>query len=99
MTAYDMRISDWSSDVCSSDLAMGLSYTGARGILAGIKSASTPFFRTPKCEDKPALMQGFLMAWQEMALFGTAVVAALATFAAYGPYNQEIGRAASRESG
>ena len=33
--------------------------------------------------------QGFLMAWQEMALFGTALVAALATFAAYGPYNQE----------
>src|SRR3546814_15321780 len=23
-TAYEMRISDWSSDVCSSDLAMGL---------------------------------------------------------------------------
>src|SRR3546814_6288213 len=23
-TAYDMRISDWSSDVCSSDLAIGL---------------------------------------------------------------------------
>src|SRR3546814_2187396 len=23
-TAYDMRISDWSSDVCSSDLAMNL---------------------------------------------------------------------------
>jgi hypothetical protein len=29
------------------------------------------------------------MAWQEMALFGLALVAALATFAAYGPYNQE----------
>src|SRR3546814_7533313 len=24
MTAYDMRISDWSSDVCSSDLPVGM---------------------------------------------------------------------------
>src|SRR3546814_2867632 len=27
-TAYEMRISDWSSDVCSSDLAMGQMVTG-----------------------------------------------------------------------
>ena len=59
--------------------AMGLSYTVSRAILAGIKSASTPFFRTPKCEDRPALVQGFAMAWQEMALFGLALVAALAS--------------------
>src|SRR3546814_6781889 len=26
-TAYEMRISDWSSDVCSSDLARGLSFS------------------------------------------------------------------------
>src|SRR3546814_2564366 len=25
-TAYDMRISDWSSDVCSSDLSLGSSF-------------------------------------------------------------------------
>src|SRR3546814_14885990 len=27
-TAYEMRISDWSSDVCSSDLTVGLRYEG-----------------------------------------------------------------------
>src|SRR3546814_2292419 len=26
-TAYDVRISDWSSDVCSSDLERGIAYT------------------------------------------------------------------------
>src|SRR3546814_219766 len=31
-TAYEMRISDWSSDVCSSDLALG--YRGAKDLLA-----------------------------------------------------------------
>src|SRR3546814_10377448 len=30
-TAYEMRISDWSSDVCSSDLLIG--YYGSRGIV------------------------------------------------------------------
>src|SRR3546814_21024160 len=36
-TAYEMRISDWSSDVCSSDLRFGLGRRGlglARGALA-----------------------------------------------------------------
>src|SRR3546814_5530901 len=31
-TAYEVRISDWSSDVCSSDLAMG-AFAGGGGIL------------------------------------------------------------------
>src|SRR3546814_2943591 len=42
-TAYEMRISDWSSDVCSSDLKMGIhanatcvmNYDGATGWLVG----------------------------------------------------------------
>src|SRR3546814_2401788 len=35
-TAYEMRISDWSSDVCSSDLATGawpVSNLGANGVI------------------------------------------------------------------
>src|SRR3546814_10910825 len=35
-TAYEMRISDWSSDVCSSDLSTLPDFTGVeRGALAG----------------------------------------------------------------
>src|SRR3546814_7881541 len=37
-TAYEMRISDWSSDVCSSDLAA----TDARVMLLGGEAFSTP---------------------------------------------------------
>src|SRR3546814_15143596 len=33
-TAYEMRISDWSSDVCSSDLAQRPQYGSARGVNA-----------------------------------------------------------------
>src|SRR3546814_8662127 len=31
-TAYEMRISDWSSDVCSSDLIVGLGVVGLRRV-------------------------------------------------------------------
>src|SRR3546814_17321354 len=31
-TAYEMRISDWSSDVCSSDLSASIAYDTARGL-------------------------------------------------------------------
>src|SRR3546814_6132818 len=34
-TAYEMRISDWSSDVCSSDLEQALEEVGLRRRLAG----------------------------------------------------------------
>src|SRR3546814_18929312 len=34
-TAYEMRISDWSSDVCSSDLHSGLGLAIARAIVEG----------------------------------------------------------------
>src|SRR3546814_4307690 len=34
-TAYDMRISDWSSDVCSSDLGVGLGEAVGEPALAG----------------------------------------------------------------
>src|SRR3546814_6088305 len=35
MTAYDVRISDWSSDVCSSDLCGGAVIEGRYALLSG----------------------------------------------------------------
>src|SRR3546814_18855528 len=35
-TAYEMRISDWSSDVCSSDLALAPAEEGARKIVEAL---------------------------------------------------------------
>src|SRR3546814_3981503 len=42
-TAYEMRISDWSSDVCSSDLSIGCA-PGARHI------GSLAFYLVPACQ-------------------------------------------------
>src|SRR3546814_1125320 len=47
-TAYEMRISDWSSDVCSSDLGFGLQGPGGRQIGddgAAMKAGDIPFWR------------------------------------------------------
>jgi cellulose synthase/poly-beta-1,6-N-acetylglucosamine synthase-like glycosyltransferase len=69
--------------------AMALSFTVARGIVSGILSPQKPFLRTPKCEDRPALMQGFLMAWEETLIAAFLWVAAGAIFVAYGLMNLE----------
>src|SRR3546814_10690587 len=52
-TAYDMRISDWSSDVCSSDHGMNLlplSCTGGRVVLAGQATQPPPEMQLPDGE-------------------------------------------------
>src|SRR3546814_1018517 len=41
-TAYEMRISDWSSDVCSSDLVVALAQYGVSQAVATLGTATTP---------------------------------------------------------
>src|SRR3546814_1294915 len=45
-TAYEMRISDWSSDVCSSDLAAGHRVTGAQREAADLARRDVDVVRT-----------------------------------------------------
>src|SRR3546814_5599486 len=41
-TAYELRISDWSSDVCSSDLGTGGAITGTTELVAGTGTVDDP---------------------------------------------------------
>src|SRR3546814_1892868 len=41
-TAYEMRISDWSSDVCSSDLGRGAGTTGRSGAVVALLPTRPP---------------------------------------------------------
>src|SRR3546814_9952898 len=62
-TAYEMRISDWSSDVCSSDLERGIEAPGTLNFpavearyfrvtpKAGVKLAEALFHATPRIDD------------------------------------------------
>src|SRR3546814_4362797 len=51
-TAYEMRISDWSSDVCSSDLPPGLGKTTLSNVIANelgvsLRTTSGPVIERP----------------------------------------------------
>src|SRR3546814_15195501 len=52
--AYEMRISDWSSDVCSSDLmeALGLS-TALGAFVAGVMLADSPYRHALEADVEP----------------------------------------------
>ncbi|GIL39546.1 glycosyltransferase [Roseiterribacter gracilis] len=45
---------------------MGLTHTVGRAVWVGLFTKGRPFVRTPKIEDRPALMQGILMARDEI---------------------------------
>src|SRR3546814_2232469 len=83
-TAYEMRISDWSSDVCSSDLLVGALQVQAEEHLGAIMPG-----RTHLQHAQPVLLSHHLLAHAWPLLRD---VARLADWDA-----REIGRAACRE--
>src|SRR3546814_5056686 len=91
-TAYEMRISDWSSDVCSSDLARG----------SRSRKSTTP---SPKPAQQPALLQRLAAVRGRLSLCADQAAAAkwwlsmpMASVSAEGPMPKaQIGRASCRE--
>ena len=61
--------------------ALALSYTVARGVLAGLAFKSLPFHRTPKRANAPALIEGIRMASTEAMLVLMIVAAAIGLMA------------------
>lgn len=47
---------------------MSLTHTIALGVIRGFLTKDQPFLRTPKAEDKPALIQGLLMVQEELVM-------------------------------
>src|SRR3546814_15764508 len=93
-TAYEMRISDWSSDVCSSDLAVerpALRATGETMLslllpLLLAQAASVPASAPVPACDKPAALPAAFAGWRSPGRVPALGKAFLA-----------IGRASSRE--
>ncbi len=57
---------------------MALSHTVARAVLTGFRTTGRPFIRTPKCENRPQLVQAFAAASEEAWLMLGLWVAATA---------------------
>ena len=59
---------------------LALSHTIAKAVVTGVLSKHKPFFRTPKCENRPRLVQALLSAAEETLLAVLLVGAALGVF-------------------
>jgi cellulose synthase/poly-beta-1,6-N-acetylglucosamine synthase-like glycosyltransferase/exo-beta-1,3-glucanase (GH17 family) len=68
---------------------MALTHTVGRAIWQGIFTSGRPFVRTPKCADQPALMQGFIMARDEITWLVLLVSVAIAVLWHFTPKNEE----------
>lgn len=53
-----------------------LSHVVGTAILQGLFTSNKPFFRTPKCADKPVLYQAFAMARDELLILATLILCA-----------------------
>ncbi|CAK0763617.1 Cellulose synthase/poly-beta-1,6-N-acetylglucosamine synthase-like glycosyltransferase [Azospirillaceae bacterium] len=68
---------------------MALTHTVGRAVWLGLFTSGRPFVRTPKCEDQPALVQGVLMAQEELWLMLALWGAAIAVVVTFGHENRD----------
>ncbi len=59
---------------------LALSHTVAKAVIAGFLTKERPFFRTPKCENKPLFVQALLAVQEEVALLVVLVGMAVAVW-------------------
>ena len=68
---------------------MALTHTVGRAVWQGLFTSGRPFVRTPKCENQPALIQGLLMASEEVMLMAGLWIAAFAIVLVFGHENRD----------
>ena len=90
ISLYQARVSCRFIDKLGAAVAgMALTHTVGRAVWQGLFTSGRPFVRTPKCENQPALMQGLLMAREEVILMAGLWLAALAITLVYGTQNRD----------
>jgi cellulose synthase/poly-beta-1,6-N-acetylglucosamine synthase-like glycosyltransferase len=67
---YAVRVKDCSfvESLGASVAALGLTHTVAKAMLNGMVTTDKPFFRTPKCEDKPPLAAAIIQLREEVMM-------------------------------
>lgn len=67
---YAVRVKDCSfiESLGAGVAALGLTHTVAKAMLNGMATSSKPFFRTPKCEDKPPLAAALIQVREEAVM-------------------------------
>ena len=68
---------------------LSLTHTVGRAVIQGFATKGKPFVRTPKLANRPALLQGILMAGEEIVLLVGLIAAASAVLVVYTNRNHE----------
>jgi len=87
---YHARVQCTTRDRIGAAVAgMALSHAVARAVWQGVFTSGKPFFRTPKCEDKPAALQVLLMAREELGLLLALTASAAAVLIIFTVQNRD----------
>lgn len=82
---YRARIGATRAQTAAAALAgLALSHTIAKAVVMGFVTTGKPFFRTPKCENQPALVRALAAAAEETVLAAALLLAALGVGLAQG---------------
>jgi len=86
---YHARVKcGWRDRFGAAVAGMALSHAVARAVWQGLFTSDKPFFRTPKCEGRPALFKIFLMAREEISLLVALVVCSSVILWEFGTENR-----------
>ncbi|MDD5586909.1 MAG: glycosyltransferase [Alphaproteobacteria bacterium] len=86
---YHARVKcGWRDRIGAAVAGMSLTHAVSRAVWQGLFTSGKPFFRTPKCEDRPAAIQGVLMAREEIGLLAALLASAFAVLYKFEPANQ-----------
>jgi len=74
---YHARVKcPWRDRFGAAIAGMALTHAVGRAVWQGLFTSGKPFIRTPKCDNKPAAIQGILMAREELVLLLALLIAA-----------------------
>ncbi|MDX9689058.1 MAG: glycosyltransferase [Alphaproteobacteria bacterium] len=85
---YRVRVKcGWKDRLGAALAGMALTHAVGRAVWQGLFTSGKPFIRTPKCDDKPAATQAFLMAREEIVLLVLLLIAAASILITFRPSN------------
>jgi len=87
---YGRKVDCSFTDAMRANIAgLSLTFTIGQAILYGFATSTKPFLRTPKCENRPALIQALAMVRAEAVMLALLVAGALAIGLRFGPLDRE----------
>ncbi len=79
----------WGGKLGAAIAGMSLTHTIGRAVWQGLFTSNKPFFRTPKCENHPRLLQALMAAREEMALMIGLILMAVGILTVFTPQNRD----------